>query len=173
MKKNGYTLIELMIALSLGMFLILGVSMSYLSVKETVKVTQDLAHVQEVIRYSDQVFTRSIKQTNAEPEILNEGCMLLLHQDANTLSCQGTKPEVEYSESYFVENNFLMCRINDTDTPLLKGVEAIDFKRLSANTELVTIELTPNHLPRQFSKSINIDIAATRLILEHAFRPIS
>jgi len=61
--NKGFTLIELMIALVIGGILILGITSTYSSIDGTIQTSKDLENAQEVIRYTSQVFTRSLKQT--------------------------------------------------------------------------------------------------------------
>ena len=57
----GFTLVELMVALAVGSFLIAGVGLSYATIKGTVSATKELENAQEVIRFTSQVLTRSLK----------------------------------------------------------------------------------------------------------------
>ena len=68
-KTKGFTLVELMIALAISGFLLLGVVGTYSSIHGTVTASKELENSQEVIRYSARVFSRSLKQTNVSAEL--------------------------------------------------------------------------------------------------------
>ncbi|MBQ4848512.1 PilW family protein [Pseudoalteromonas sp. MMG012] len=170
MKVHGYTLLELMVAMAAGMFLLAGVSMSYSAIKSTIVVTQELSHAQEVVRYTSQVFTRSIKQTNILPRIENNGSELHIDQDAQILSCQGTIPASAYTELYTLNEGYLVCSVTLTGNPasvpvnLLRGVQALNFTSSDSGL-LIKVTVTPDNVPTQFADGIDIDIAVTRMIM--------
>ncbi|RJE77847.1 hypothetical protein BGP78_06990 [Pseudoalteromonas sp. MSK9-3] len=167
---KGYTLLELMVAMAAGMFLLAGVSMSYSAIKSTIVVTQELSHAQEVVRYTSQVFTRSIKQTNVSPVVSNGLAQLSVYQSSGSISCHGDAPIFDYTEDYTLVNGFLVCAITPTaggDTVtvnLLKGVNTLSFDILYSD-RLVRITITPDNVPDLFENGIDIDIAVTRPII--------
>jgi len=168
-RQSGYTLLEMLVAMAVGLFLLAGVAMSYSAIKSTVRMTQELSDAQEVIRYTSQVFTRSVKQTSSEPVISAAPLTIQFQQYANVLSCQGTTPLVDYVETYALENGFLTCDIGDGSgaVKLLKGIEAINF---SYNDYLLSVIVKPNKMPAHFEAGLQIDIATTQLILLEAFK---
>lgn len=168
-RQSGYTLLEMLVAMVVGLFLLAGVAMSYSAIKSTVRMTQELSDAQEVIRYTSQVFTRSTKQTNNVPVITAAPLSIQFQQYANVLSCQGTTPAVDYTETYALENGFLTCDIGDGSgaVQLLKGIEAINF---SYNDYLLSVTVKPNNMPGHFGLGLQIDIATTQLILLEAFK---
>ncbi|WP_231613077.1 PilW family protein [Pseudoalteromonas sp. SWXJZ94C] len=60
-KHSGFTLIELMVALAAGMFLLSGVSLAYSSINSSTSTAKDLENALDVIRFSSKIFTRSLK----------------------------------------------------------------------------------------------------------------
>lgn len=173
MKKynSGFTLVELMIALVLSSLVLVGIIGSYSTIHGTVQASKELEHAQEVIRYSSQVFTRSLKQTWQPPSFGN-GNQLLVKQKANTRSCLGTIPVVDYTEAFtFVKPN-LSCALEDVvgnelnpDAVLLTGID--DFTTV-LNDNLFSITIQPTVLPQNFDGGVRIDIALTNLILQAA-----
>lgn len=169
-RPQGYTLLEMMVALAAGMFLLAGVSMSYSAIKSTITVTQELSHAQEVVRYSSQIFTRSIKQTNQFPRIENRQSELHIRQDGNVLSCQGTVPASTYTEVFTLINGYLVCSVSldgspqETPVNLLRGVQALTFA-ITDGGYLIKVTITPDDIPAQFLDGIEIDIAASRMIM--------
>ncbi|MBQ4878252.1 prepilin-type N-terminal cleavage/methylation domain-containing protein [Pseudoalteromonas luteoviolacea] len=164
-KGCGYTLIELLVAMAAGLFLLSGVAMSYTAIKSTVVASKELSHAQEVIRYTSQVMTRSIKQTHQKPELENNKAALRVHQKALQLACDGSVPVADYSELYTLSNGYLTCDIGDGPVQLLRGVEVLSFDE---DGILISIIVKPTDMPKQFENGIQIDIAANRLVLDKA-----
>lgn len=165
-KVKGYTLIELMVALTAGSILLSGVAMSYAAIKSTIQTTTDIEVAQEVIRYSNQVLTRSVKQTIAEPVVDATGLKLTLQQAANTISCTGQTQAAAYTEVYEQEGEFLVCSIGIVKTKLVKGVSALSF---SYNDLLTTITITPVNAIAPITNGLQIHIAASQLVLMQAY----
>lgn len=166
LKIKGYTLIELMVALTAGSILLSGVAMSYAAIKSTIQTTSDIEVAQEVIRYSNQVLTRSIKQTIAPPQVDGAGLKLTLQQAANTISCTGQTQANAYSEIYEKEGEFLVCTIGTVKTKLVKGVGALSF---SYNNLLTTVTITPVNAIAPITNGLQIHIAASQLVLVQAY----
>ncbi|BBN82975.1 hypothetical protein PA25_29600 [Pseudoalteromonas sp. A25] len=169
--QRGFSLIELMVALTVGSFLLAGIAMSYSAIKNTVLTTRQLANAQEVIRYTNQILSRSIKQTYESPVITGNGVSLEVKQNANSPSCQGSVPTIEYKEVYTLSNNYLTCDILNNVTGeslgalnLLRGVEALQFSS-SRSGRLIDVTVTPVNVPTQFANGIVISLAATRVIM--------
>lgn len=165
-QQSGYTLLEMLVAMTVGLFLLAGVAMSYSAIKSTVRMTQELSDAQEVIRYTSQVFTRSAKQTISEPTVSADGLTIQFEQFANVLSCQGTTPTADYTETYTLSNGFLTCDIGNGAARLIKGIDSINF---TFNNFLVVIVVKPLDIPSHFGAGLQIDIATTQLILIKAF----
>lgn len=169
--ERGYTLIELLVAMAAGLFLLSGVAMSYTAIKSTVVASKELSHAQEVIRYTSQVMTRSIKQTHEEPKPENNKAALRVHQKALQLACDGSVPAADYSELYTLTNGYLTCDIGAGPVQLLRGIEALSFDQVGI---LTSIKVKPTGMPKQLENGtlsdngIQIDIAANRLVLNQA-----
>ena len=175
MKKNieGFTLVELMISLVISSFILLGITGTYSSLSATIDASKELENAQEVIRYSSQVFTRSLKQTEVSPDVTVDQ-QLTVVQPANVTPCTGQDaPAVAYTEVYTFSalTSVLSCRINvgvnaNTNIDLLSGINNITY---TLDGNLVTIAVEPTVLPQSFADgAVNIDIALTNLILRAA-----
>lgn len=66
-KKLGFSLVELMIAMLLGLFLIGGVISVFLSNKEVYRQNENLARMQENARYAFEVVGRSVREVAGIP----------------------------------------------------------------------------------------------------------
>jgi prepilin-type N-terminal cleavage/methylation domain-containing protein len=176
MKKNtrGFTLVELMVSLVLSSFVLLGITSTYSSIHGSIQTSKDLENAQEVIRFSSQVFTRSLKQTQFAPDT-TVAQQLTVQQPENVTPCTGVvAPIAAYTEVYTFNaaTNVLSCRINaganaNIDVALLTGIANITYQ-LNAASNLATIIVEPTVLPQNFIGGISIDVALTNLILRAA-----
>lgn len=167
---HGYTLVELMVALAAGAFLLGGVSLAYSAIKGTVLVGKELESAQEIIRYTSKVFARSIKQTPSSPIVSANGATITIRQPAGVITCNGTVAAVDVDEVYSLDSNNLTCTLGALAAErLLTGVETLSF---SINNDVVTINVKPEQLPSQFGNAITIDIAASNVILEKAYNGV-
>lgn len=168
--NSGFTLVELMIGLVISSMVIIGITGTYSTISATIQASKELENAQEVIRYSSQVFTRSLKQTDQLPDV-SVAQQLTVQQPANMTSCLGgLAPGGPYQETYTfnVLTNVLSCRIDDGDNiPLLQGITDITYD-INANKNLVTINVQSSALPQNFDGNVRIDIALTSLILQEA-----
>ncbi|BDF96472.1 MULTISPECIES: prepilin-type N-terminal cleavage/methylation domain-containing protein [Pseudoalteromonas] len=166
-RTRGYTLVELMVALAAGAFLLAGVSLSYSAIKGTILVGKELENAQEVIRYTSKVFTRSIKQTPKLPEIAADGSTITIYQPAGVITCDGSVSAADVTEVYSLAGNSLMCALDAAPAQrLLTGITQLSF---SLNNNVVTINVGPENLPSQFGGAIIVDIAVSNVILNNAF----
>ncbi|MGH1537181.1 MAG: PilW family protein [Gammaproteobacteria bacterium] len=65
--QKGFSVIELMVALLLGLFLVSGVTAMYISSKQTYRMTDNLARIQESLRYSVEFISRDIRMAGYLP----------------------------------------------------------------------------------------------------------
>nr|WP_170829164.1 prepilin-type cleavage/methylation domain-containing protein [Pseudoalteromonas amylolytica] len=161
-----------MVALTIGTFLLAGIGMSYSAIKGTVMTTQQLSQAQEVVRYTNHILSRSVKQTSVIPAITENGTIITIDQDAYSTSCQGTVPTFNYQEVYTLSDGYLTCDILNLDDDgnsvgvlnLLKGVQALGFSS-SQSGRLINVNVTPQDVPAQFATGIVISLATTRVIM--------
>ncbi len=72
-KMAGLSLIELMIALLLGVILTLGVTQVYLGTSQTYRLTDGIAHAQENIRFASSIMQRDVRGAGGFACLKNEG----------------------------------------------------------------------------------------------------
>lgn len=66
-KQQGFSVVELMVALLLGLFLVSGVTGMYLSSKQTYRMTDNLSRLQESLRFSLEFMSRDIRMAGYMP----------------------------------------------------------------------------------------------------------
>lgn len=67
--QAGFSLVELMIAITLGLIVLLAVGSIYIGSRQTYRVQEDNARLQEAGRYALEVLGRSIRQAGANAEM--------------------------------------------------------------------------------------------------------
>ncbi len=160
----GVTLIELMVAMVISLILIAGSIASYSSISLTLKTSKTLENAQEVLRYSSQVFYRSLKQTSAIP-LLDGTDSIIVSQDGGVVACNGQTPIVAYTETYTYASPNLLCDIGNGTEVILTGITNIAYE-ISGNSVSVTV--TPEGLPEKYANGVQIDVALIRVIFEQA-----
>lgn len=172
MKYNmqGFSLVELMIALLISTVLMIGVSSAYSSIRGLVNTSKNLENAQEVIRFTADVFTRSLKQTEGPVTIAGGGTQITIPQNANSIACDGNRTiGVIYDEVYSHNGINLRCDTGQGDGAriILTGIRAIRFNQVG---NLVEITVTPKAQLGEpddegAAKAIQIDIALTGVML--------
>lgn len=66
-KQKGFSVVELMVALLLGLFLVSGVTGMYISSKQTYRMTDNLSRLQESLRFSLEFISRDIRMAGYLP----------------------------------------------------------------------------------------------------------
>jgi prepilin-type N-terminal cleavage/methylation domain-containing protein len=183
MKYNkGFTLVELMIALVISSFVLLGVTSTYSSIQGSIQVSKELENAQEVIRYSAQVFNRSIKQTMLPVIVSANAQTVTVTQPANTRSCFGSIVGVDYQETFTFVSPNLSCSTQDSagnplvaNTVILTGINNFRAQYNNAN-ELFSFIIEPTVLPQNLivvgggagganMNGVRIDVALTSRII--------
>jgi len=164
LKSKGVTLIELLVALVASLFLLGGVSMAYSSIKSTELVENEIENSLNVIRYSNNLFSRSLKHTSSLPII--KGQQLWVSQQAGTKSCTGKKKKSAYIEHFTFEGNALFCDVGQGKEKVLIGLSGIEYTLFNNR---VSIAISPIGLPDSFNGAFKFDIALSQLILQESY----
>lgn len=69
LRQTGLTLVEIMVSLTIGMIVLLAVGSIYIGSRQTYRVQEDNARLQEAGRYALDVIGRSIRQAGADAEM--------------------------------------------------------------------------------------------------------
>jgi len=68
-RQDGLTLVEIMVSLTLGLIVLLAVGSVYIGSRQTYRVQEDNARVQEAGKYALEVIGRSIRQAGTDSEM--------------------------------------------------------------------------------------------------------
>ena len=164
-KHSGFTLIELMVALAAGMFLLSGVSLAYSSINSSTSTAKDLENALDVIRFSSKIFTRSLKQTSSIPTYSDN--ILSVEQESGVLACTGSIINAPFTENYSHEDDSLFCDVGNGKVKILKGVNTISY---AIDNNIVSVFVEPTNLPSQFNNRLVIDISLSQIVMNKAFQ---
>lgn len=67
--QSGFSLVELMIAITLGLIVLLAIGSIYIGSRQTYRVQEDNARLQEAGRYALEVIGRNLRQAGADSEM--------------------------------------------------------------------------------------------------------
>ena len=161
-RQSGFSLIELLISMTLSLVLILGVSSVFSSLKGTAKDSIQLENTQEVLRFANFVFRRAIHRADsveADTYTSSDGATsysrLILRfdlanlDDSETYSgCTGGSYSSTFYETYRLNGNQLEC-VEYSDSTLAESAKSftaigtnIDALIFSKSNDLLTVSVT-------------------------------
>ena len=175
--QSGFSLIELMIAMTLSLLLILGISTIFSSLKNTSAYSQQLENTQEVLRFTNSIFSRAVHRADEMDDKSYTGSDgntykqldLTFNLDAGETytSCLGNGMSSQYYESYRLSDGQLMCAEYTT-----VGLDdaSKSFTAIGTNIETLTFATTDNLLtitiiPADETNSVQMMFALRQAIL--------
>lgn len=166
--NRGFTFIELMIGLVLTSLLLLGVGMTFASIRVSLQSVGQLNNAQEVLRASHQMLSRSLR--SAQTVLLNGNELTVQQQNPqnNQTDCQGNlRAAGAFTERYRLEADQLICQVNNEAAQVMvNGVAALQFS-ISAQLAdtgqpaAVRLLLAPKGLPGRYPQRLNGQPAIT------------
>ncbi|NVJ66057.1 MAG: PilW family protein [Gammaproteobacteria bacterium] len=155
-KQKGYTLIEYMVAIVIGLILLSGFSYVFLGMKQSFNTQSGLSEVQENGRFAMYFLTNELQNAgyvavnnpsqvvdNVIPHLISGAGntsdsgdikvsdeVEISYKDENGVDCLGDAPAADgiINNRFFVEDGQLKCEgINGNPQPLIGGVEALHF----------------------------------------------
>lgn len=139
-KQHGFSLIEMMVALLIGLFLMGGVISVYVSSSQSSKVNEGLRTIQENGRYALMTLRESIQMagyvSSYDPSVIitpfvsaGTGDNKVAVTFEGNLDCEGEAVTATFVENtYSIKNGNLICNGNgdvDDDNVVIDGVEAL------------------------------------------------
>ncbi|WP_025566046.1 prepilin-type N-terminal cleavage/methylation domain-containing protein [Psychromonas sp. SP041] len=160
--QSGFSLVELMIAMSLSLLLILGIATVFSSLKNTSSYSQQLENTQEVLRFTNSIFSRAVHRADEMDNNSYTGSdggtyqQLDLTFNLDNLdtsesysSCLGNPMASQYYESYRLTDNELLCAeyttagLDDSSKTFTAIGTNIDSLNFSITDDLLTVTITP------------------------------
>lgn len=179
--QRAFTLLELMLAVTLTSLLMLGVGGAYITIKGTATQVDALENTQEVLKGLHDTLSYATKRASSV-ELLSatEIQLSYMNESGSQLACDGSSQLNTFTESFSLTNNQLQCRINNSapNIVLLTGIEQLSFtvqQSASANINaLLTVVVTPVGLPENYrvaghaTPAVRLDFAFKSIILQWA-----
>lgn len=161
---KGFSLIELMVAMTVSMVLIAGTGFAYSGISESINLSKNIENTQEVLRYTSEVFGRSLSQTLVTPVSASPEQIVVIQDKVGSVACDGTTPTVApYSESYRFEQPNLWCNAGNGEVVILRGIDNFSINLIG---DLVQITVLPSDFPSgDLPAGIRIDFALRSKIL--------
>lgn len=139
-RHQGFTLIEMLVALALGALMMAGIAASFSAITQTQNLTRDYEQIQETLRFTTSLISRSLRTadmlvhdpTENAPTDTNQFSVQRIG-DNERRSCNGQTPDTdtEFYETYYqpTGSNQLACRVSSTDgsSPDWAGTEVIAY----------------------------------------------
>ena len=123
-KQQGFTLIELMISLVIGLFLIGGVISVFATNQKTVETKRNLDNTQEALRFSANTVSRIVKQADAITNASTGSQLVVSFTGATGLkNCLGQVIAGVQINTFTYSNNQLLCN----NTALVGDITAVSF----------------------------------------------
>lgn len=161
---KGFSLVELMVAMAVSMSLIAGTGFAYIGISDSINLSKNIENTQEVLRYTTDVFSRSLKQTMVSPTSTAPENIRVVQDKVGAVACDGTIPvAAPYTESYRFESPNLFCDAGNGEVVILQGIDAMS---IVINDDLVQITVLPDDFPiADLPNGVRIDIALSSKIL--------
>ncbi|SFC37463.1 prepilin-type N-terminal cleavage/methylation domain-containing protein [Marinospirillum celere] len=119
--QQGFTLIEMLVALALGALMMTGIAASFSAMTQTQSLTRDYEQIQETLRFTTSLISRSLRTAEElvnepddnAPTDANQFSVRRVGDDERR-SCNGQTPDAEFYETYYqpAGTNQLACRVS-------------------------------------------------------------
>jgi len=170
----GFTLVELMVALVLGLLVVLGASQLFLTSSQTFRSVEDLNRRQEVISYISNVLSQEVRQSRVVSPVgpggaeVNESGRLKIEfydSDGYNPYCPSVTDDmvgVEYFLDIDTSSLIVEANCNDPSGPeaeqeIIRGISGISFESDGTGAYVdVIVTLLPSGAP------LSSDIVAMR-----------
>lgn len=174
--QNGFTLMELLIAMLLGLVLVLACTSVYGSLKGTLNTTRSLSEAQESLRGAFNLLTRSIRQSDSiSLSTLNGfGELLVTYNNIaagdQVVSCLGNTRINGTSDRFYSDGAGLYCDDGIGNQLIALNVE--NFKLQAVGTEGVKVSIKVTGMPDTMgSDGITFTVALRQKILARITAP--
>ncbi|TDX24208.1 prepilin-type N-terminal cleavage/methylation domain-containing protein [Modicisalibacter xianhensis] len=148
MRQGGFTLIELMIAMVIGLIILLGASQIFLASQQSFERVEQLNDRQEVLRFLADSVSLDVRTADSNMEVTNAGSTLtLLYGESRSEDpyCPGGNLErVDYQ--FVVETSTLSLTthcsgIDPIKEPLVSNLELVSFTSGNVNGSVTYIDI--------------------------------
>ena len=108
---QGFSLVELMIAMVIGLILLAGVATVFISTQQTSQTKRDLENAQEALRYVHQSISRTVRVGIIDDASDGQTLVITLDRSPATPDCLGGTNEDEVEVEYSLNGDLLECLV--------------------------------------------------------------
>ncbi|GHB11751.1 PilW family protein [Modicisalibacter luteus] len=152
-RQRGFTLVELMIAMVIGLIIVLGSSQIFSANRQSFDRVEQLNDRQEKLRFLVDAVSLDVRTADSSMEILNAGSKLTLHYSGNRTSdpyCSGGVLE-KLDYVFNVETSTLSLTsycigVSPVEEPLISDLDLVRFSEGVINGILTFVDVTV-HFP--------------------------
>ena len=160
--QSGFSLIELMIAMVLGLVIVLGTASFYSTLRGTILEANRLERAQESLRTVAQIMGRSLHQgevvTVTTPQRLTVTYGSIQPGDV-VLSCLGQPRANGQSDTFTFENNNVLCSDGGPAGAQVIATNIASLSMSAAGSYGVNIILTPMDMPSALAGGVTLRFA--------------
>ena len=150
LRQSGFSLIELMISMVLGLVIVLGTASFYSTLRGTILEANRLERAQESLRIVSQIIGRSLHQgevvTVTTPHSLTVTYGSIQPGDV-VLSCLGRSRANGQSDTFTFENNNVLCNDGGVGGTQVIATNIASLSMSANGSYGVNIILTPMDMP--------------------------
>ena len=134
-RHQGFSLIELMIAMVIGLILLAGVGTVFVSAQQTSQIKRDLDNAQEALRYVHQSVSRIVRVGTIDDSSDGEKLIITMNRSAAIPDCLGKDNEGEVTVEYSLNGNHLECSVDGETGIVARNVTTfgIQYESLNGN----------------------------------------
>ena len=134
-RYQGFSLIELMIAMVIGLILLAGVATVFISTQQTSQTKRDLENAQEALRYVHQSISRIVRVGSIEDSSDSGTLVIRLNRSPATPDCLGETDEDEVDVEYTLNGNRLECSVDGATGVVARNITdfGLQFETLNGN----------------------------------------
>ncbi|SFI10105.1 PilW family protein [Modicisalibacter xianhensis] len=149
MRQGGFTLIELMIAMVIGLVILLGASQVFLASRQTFERVDQLNDRQEILRFLADSVSLDIRTADNNMAVTNTGSTLILRYGESRSEdpyCSGGNLErVDYQ--FVVETSTLSLTthcsgVDPIEEPLVSNLDLVSFTSGNVNGSVAYIDIS-------------------------------
>ncbi|MDD3017514.1 MAG: prepilin-type N-terminal cleavage/methylation domain-containing protein [Comamonas sp.] len=147
-KPSGLSLVELLVAMAIGLFLIAGVGTVFVSNQTSTKTKRELDHIQENFRFGANTLQRVLRQASAIDDDSSNATTLIVTLPEGAHNCLGATVEGTDGETneFALESSNLVCKIDDGgSTVLFSGLSGLSFAYWKGNSTGNVAASSPAH----------------------------
>jgi prepilin-type N-terminal cleavage/methylation domain-containing protein len=128
----GFSLVELMIAMALGLILLAGVGVIFVSTQQSGQTKRALDNAQEALRYSHYSISRLVRVGRIDRNASNATTLrIIVNRNATTPDCLGNATLTDDVQVTFTRdalNNALVCTVGNDSGVISRGITNVEFR---------------------------------------------